>query len=238
MANLSLYCSALCSFSRDRKCVFNGIMWATPHSLASWLSMILNAELGLLSLLPGSPLTCPMLLELSFEDLLKYGLWHPLENPDYTLTSHLEAALENSESKLKSLDTLKQWLSTFVILRPFNTAPTRWSGLREENVLSSDKQLTNVHFLFPPKKGREVLVCGLSPCGASYAHPQTTQGAGSSLGNTGRGSSNTAALPATCPPRWERHTLTPEATGSGQLCLRTQRWLRCWHLLLLAEAAV
>ena len=82
--------------------------------------MTLNAELGLLSLLPGSPLTCPMLLELSFEDLLKYGLWHPLENPDYTFTSHLEAALENSESKLKSLDTLKQWLSTFVILRPFN----------------------------------------------------------------------------------------------------------------------
>lgn len=120
MANLSLYCSALCSFSRDRKCVFSGIMWAAPHSLASWLSMTLNAELGLLSLLPGSPLTCPMLLELSFEDLLKYGLWHPLENPDYTLTSHLEAALENSESKLKSLDTLKQWLSTFVILRPFN----------------------------------------------------------------------------------------------------------------------
>lgn len=87
--------------------------------------MTLNAELGLLSLLPGSSLTSSMLLELSFEDLLKYGFWHPLENPDYTFTSHTEAALENSESKLKRLDTLKQWLSTFLTLRLFNTDPTR-----------------------------------------------------------------------------------------------------------------
>lgn len=155
--------SAAFHMRQSEKCVFNGIMWAAPHGLASWLPMTLNAELGLLSLLPGSPLTCPMLLELSFEDLLKYGLWHPLENPDYTFTSHIEAALENSESKLKSLDTLKQWLSTFVILRPFNIAPTRWSRLWEENVLSPDKQLTSVYFLFPPKKGQEVLVRGLSP---------------------------------------------------------------------------
>lgn len=87
--------------------------------------MTLDAELGLLSLLPGSPLTSPELLELSFEDFLNYGLWHPLENPDYTFTSHIEAALENCEHKLESSDTLKQWLSTFVILRPFNTDPTR-----------------------------------------------------------------------------------------------------------------
>lgn len=87
--------------------------------------MTLDAELGLLSLLPGSPLTSPELLEFFFEGFLNYGLWHPLENPDYSFTSHIEAALENSESKLKSLDTLKQWLSTFVIPRPFNTDPTR-----------------------------------------------------------------------------------------------------------------
>lgn len=217
MDNLSLYCSAPCSFSHEtiRKCVFNGIMWAAPHSLASWLSMTLDAELGL-SLLPGSPLTSPELLELSFEDLINYGLWHPLENPDYTFTSHSEAALENSESKLKSSDTLKQWLSTFVILRPFNTDPTRWSGLREENALSFDKQLTNVHLLFPPKKGQEVLVRGLSPCGSSYAHPQTTQGAGSSLDNTVRGSSNTAA-PVNSSPSYFRPHAHPGGKGTSWL---------------------
>lgn len=72
----------------------------------------------------------------------------------------------------------------------------------------------NVHLLFPPKKGQEVLVLGLSPCGSSYAHPQTTQGAGSSLENTVRGSSETAA-PVGSSPFYFRPHAHPGGKGTS-----------------------